>query len=221
MSDQTASLERYRVFTVEPEGSAGTFILTFVPKGLMQERGCDGTPKRVPQFIVTATQHDGGFIFDWGRSPDDPGAMQDELELDAQNRLRARLNWIASISALVDQVEEWARELDWSTRRLEKKLDDSWVGRHRVPSLLMQADTCRILLEPVGRTAPGAEGIVDLYTMPAYDDIATLYYYDNRWNMHYAFTDAPAASTVREAPAIPLSKEALRNVLAEMKQHAA
>jgi hypothetical protein len=24
-------------------------------------------------------------------------------------------------------------------------------------------DTCRIMLEPVGRSAPGAEGVVDLY----------------------------------------------------------
>jgi hypothetical protein len=29
----------------------------------------------------------------------------------------------------------------------------------------------RELLEPIGRPAPGIEGIVDLYLMPAYDDI--------------------------------------------------
>ena len=35
-----------------------------------------------------------------------------------------------------------------------------------------------ILLEPV---APGTEGVVDLYLMPGYDDIASLYHYSNRW----------------------------------------
>jgi hypothetical protein len=84
----------------------------------------------------------------------------------------------------------------------------------------MQEDTCRILLEPVGRSAPGAEGVVDLYLMPAYDDIASLYYYEDRWNLHYAFTGSGAVAAVREAEALPLSKDALRRVLEEMRQHA-
>jgi hypothetical protein len=77
------------------------------------------------------------------------------------------------------------------------------------------------LLEPVGRSAPGTEGVVDLYLMPAYDDIATLYYYGNQWNLHYVFPNTKPVATVREADAVPLSKEALAKVLAEMRQHAA
>ena len=87
--------------------------------------------------------------------------------------------------------------------------------------MLLQEDTWRILLEPIGRSAPGVEGVVDLYLMPAYDDIASLYFYGGRWNLHYPPWDNPAAATVQEKVGVPLSKEALRRVLEEMKQHAA
>jgi hypothetical protein len=102
---------------------------------------------------------------------------------------------------------------------VEKKLDDARIGSHRVPALVMQADTVRIMLEPIGRSAPGAEGIVDLYLMPAYDDIASIYYYNGRWNLHYTFGRPPVAQ-IREAEATPLSRESLERVLAELRQHA-
>ncbi len=57
--------------------------------------------------------------------------------------------------------------------------------------------------------------MVDLYLMPAYDDIASLYYYGHRWNLHYMFHGDKPVSSIREAEAMPLSKEALQRVLAE------
>ena len=85
----------------------------------------------------------------------------------------------------------------------------------------MQEETYRVLLEPVGRSTLGAEGVVDLYLMPAYDDIASLYYSSNQWNIHYLFHGTRPVSTVREAEALPLSKGTLEKVLADMKQNAA
>src|SRR5262249_11324131 len=109
----------------------------------------------------------------------------------------------------------------WATRRVVKKLDDARIGKHRVAALLMQADTCRILLEPVGRSSPGAEGVVDLYLMPAYDDIASLYYYDSQWNLHYTFRGDPSVGNMPEATPTVLTKEAFHKVLTEMRQNAA
>src|SRR5438132_915084 len=83
-----------------------------------------------------------------------------------------------------------------------------------VPALLMQEETCRIILEPLGRSSLDTEGMVDLYLMPAYDDIARLFYYGDQWNLHYAFPGTTPGSTVREAPPLPLSKATLSNVLA-------
>ncbi len=135
--------------------------------------------------------------------------------------MKDRANWIERVNALVDQVEQWAKEMGWSTRRVEKKLDDPWIGKHRVPALLMQEDLCRVLLEPIGRSSPGTEGLVDLYLMPAYDDIARLYYDGHQWKLYYMFPGAKPAVTVNNAESNPLSKETLAKVLAEMRQHAA
>jgi hypothetical protein len=85
----------------------------------------------------------------------------------------------------------------------------------------MQEDLCRVLLEPLGRSSMGAEGIVDLYLMPAYDDIARLLYNGNQWYLHYLFPGGKPAAAVHEAESKPLSKETLAKVLVEMRQHGA
>jgi hypothetical protein len=221
MSEQLAQRQKHMVSIHESEQTPGTFLFSFVPKGLQQERGPNGIPRRVPQFLVTVRQESGGLAFDWSGTPDDPGADREEMQAEIAVRMQDRASWIDRVSSLVGQVEQWARESGWSTRRLEKKLDDAWIGKHRVPALLMQEDTCRVLLEPVGRSTPGAEGVVDLYLMPAYDDIASLYYYGNQWNLHYLFAGAKLAATLREAESMPLSKETLAKVLTEMRQHGA
>ncbi|MBI3411758.1 MAG: hypothetical protein HY040_25790 [Planctomycetes bacterium] len=221
MSIETAEKQQYMISVFEPEKTVGHFIFTFVPKGLQQVRGPGGTPKRVPQFIVAVQQDTGDLSFDWSGSPDDPGAVREEMQKEIAGRMRDREVWIDRVTSLAAQVEQWARELGWSTRRVEKKLDDARIGKHRVPALLMQEETCRILLEPVGRSAAGAEGVVDLYLMPAYDDIASLYYYGNQWNLHYMYPGAKPVAAVRDADHAPLSKETLERVLAEMRRHAA
>ncbi len=57
--------------------------------------------------------------------------------------------------------------------------------------------------------------------MPAYDDIASLYYYGGRWNLHYLFLGATPAATVREVEPLTLRRETFESVLAVMRQHAA
>jgi hypothetical protein len=220
MSELTAQNQRYMASIYESEQTPGALIFTFVPKGLQQERGPNGVPKRVPQFIVAVRQEADGLAFDWSETSDDPGAARDEIQSEIAARMMDRANWIERVNALVDQVERWAKEIGWSTRRLEKKLDDPWIGKHRVPALLMQEDLFRVLLEPIGRSSMGSEGIVDLYLMPAYDDIARLLYNGNQWNMRYMFPGGKPVATMHEAESKPLSKETLAKVLAEMRQHA-
>jgi hypothetical protein len=129
--------------------------------------------------------------------------------------------WLGRLEGLVEQVNTWAKELDWSTRRIEKKLEDSKVGSYKAPALVLQKDTVRVLLDPIARSSPGAEGVVDLYLMPAFDDIASLYFYDGQWHLHYMAPGTPAVGPTREADAKPLSKESLGAVLAEMIKNAA
>ena len=89
------------------------------------------------------------------------------------------------------------------------------------PGLILQQDMVKVGLEPVGRSAPGAAGVADLYLLPAYDDIASLYLYDNRWNLHYLAEETPAVAKIRDAQAKPLSKGALREILDKMKKNVA
>jgi hypothetical protein len=220
MSDQNAGRQPYMVSIYEPEGAPGTLVFTFVPNGLQQVRRPNGAPQRVPQYIVLALQENGHVSLDWNGSSDDPGANRPEMEQEVEKRIQVRRAWVGLISELVSRVETWARELGWSTRRIEKTLDDSYIGRHRVAALLMQEELCRISLEPAGREAPGADGVVDLYLMPAYDDIASLYYYGGGWHLHYLAPEAALVASARQAAPLPVSKESLATVLEAMKRHA-
>jgi hypothetical protein len=85
----------------------------------------------------------------------------------------------------------------------------------------MQRETTRVLLDPVARFTPGADGVVDLYLMPAYDDIATLYLVNGEWRLHYMFASTPTVATLEQADAIPLSKETIAQLLNEMSINAA
>jgi hypothetical protein len=100
-------------------------------------------------------------------------------------------------------------------------MEDSQLGTYKAPALILQKETVRALLEPVARFAPGVEGVVDLYLMPAFDDIASLYFYDDGWQLHYMSPASPTIATIREAEHRPLSKESLQNVLEEMIRNAA
>ena len=132
-----------------------------------------------------------------------------------------RAEWLEHLSSLTELVGSWAAELDWSTRQIEKKMKDSRLGSYAAPALIMQKGTTRVLLDPIARFAPGSDGVVDLYLMPAYDDIASLYLVNGKWQLHYMFPGSPVAATIRDAESVPLSKEALSQVLDEMSEDAA
>lgn len=133
---------------------------------------------------------------------------------------RLRNDWLHQLSELVDRIRHWADELDWSTRPIEVTLRDSQLGKYQAPALLMQKEAVRVLLEPVARSAPGAEGVVDLYLMPSYDDIASLYLREGDWRIHYMFPGTPTVPTISEADSRPLTKRAIQDVLEEMKKNA-
>ena len=147
----------------------------------------------------------------------------DRCDFDESGRGQGKLReeWLERLSGLVETVRSWAQDLDWSTRQIEKKMEDSRLGTYKAPALLLQKETVRVLLEPIARFAPGVEGVVDLYLMPAFDDIATLYFYDCGWQLHYMFPTSPTVATTREAEHKPLSKETFDSVLEAMIKNAA
>ncbi len=131
-----------------------------------------------------------------------------------------QVEWLARLNQLIRNVRAWAEGMDWATRQIDITLEDSRIGKYKAPALLLQQDVVKVLLEPIASNAPGTEGVVDLYLMPAYDDIASIYYYDGAWHVHYMFPGTPSEGDIRDAPAKLLTKESLQAVLDEMKRNA-
>ena len=75
-------------------------------------------------------------------------------------------------------------------------------------------------VEPISPTPQGAGGLVDIYLLPALDDIASMYFYDDAWQIHYLFDEAPHVNNIREAAAKTLDQESLTEVLESMASHA-
>lgn len=208
----------YQVNLRQADDSANQYQVSYVSHGLQQARMNGGASKRVPEFKAIARVQDQGIEVIWKKTPADPEATQQDFEQDARLRVRLLHDWIKRLTPLVSSIGYWAKELGWSVRPIDKLMRDSEIGDYRAPGLLMQEETTKVALEPIGRTAPGVEGVADLYLLPAYDDIATLYYYNHRWNVHSMPLDSEA-DTIRDAPSKPLSKKTLREVLDEMKKH--
>jgi len=208
----------YAVSVRQPGKGEDVYHVSYVPRGWRYAEGTGGKPAQPPEFIASIRfQGDDGTV-SWNKSPSDLEATPEDFTQDARGRVRTLRAWIGRLADLVSAVEGYAKDLGWVTCRIDKKMEDSQIGRYEAPGLLMQERAYRVLLEPVGRSAPGVEGIVDLYLMPAYDDIASLYYYDGRWNLHYIFPGMTGVANTREAPAKPLAKESLQEVLEQMKK---
>jgi hypothetical protein len=215
MARQRATQSTYVVSIYDDPDASGALRFTFVPKSIRPAQAEAETPR----YTVSVQGHGDATKFQWIHPPTRE-TTREELEEIARQRVTARHEWLEKLRKLVAKVKGWADELDWATRVVDKKMEDAEIGNHKAPGLLLQKETVRLFLEPVARAAPGTEGVVDLYLMPYYDDIASLYYGNNRWNVHYMFEGSPTVENGREAEAKPLTKATLRNVFDEMTAHA-
>jgi hypothetical protein len=132
---------------------------------------------------------------------------------------KERADWQQLLGELVREVQSWLPE-DWSSLAIEKAMDDSELGEYKAPALLMQRKFARVLMEPITRFAPGADGVVDLYKMPAYDNIASLYRIKNEWRLNYAFRDPGPGAEIHAAELLPLDRTSFLRVLEEIAGHA-
>lgn len=209
----------YKISGIDAKADGSELIFQVVPAG---PSGIDGSGNRFAQDLPKAVPvriQSGLVEMDWSGVAEIPVKVRAEIEAEIRERMKERSDWMNRVNGLVEQVEQWAKKLEWSTRRLERKLEDDRIGTHRVPALLMQEDTIKILLEPLGRSSLGTEGVADLYLLPGYDDIASLYYHDGRWNVNYMFVELSAGPKPPEARSRPLTEGVLGEVLSEMKQH--
>jgi hypothetical protein len=136
-----------------------------------------------------------------------------------ENPDKERVDWIVLLDQLVTTVSAWV-EPDWATRVIKKTMSDPLLGEYEAPALLMQRDVTRLLLEPITRFAPGVDGVIDLYRMPAYDDIASLYRVGDEWRLHYAFRGEKFIAGIRNVEPLPFSRDSFLRVLNAISHHA-
>jgi hypothetical protein len=130
--------------------------------------------------------------------------------------------------AFVNQVEFVVRQFegalagkDWLIRRDPKRMRDETGNVYSVLSLTLLKGPVRLLLDPNGYDIPGAEGVMDLYLLPPYDPVATLYLESGDWFIHSPF---PSALDSIDDPTIwtrsPLTEDSISNALESVVQHA-
>jgi hypothetical protein len=218
MSVQEKTLRAFMVAVRVIEEAPEQLKVHYVPRGPMKERGMGGAPGRVPEYIARVLADHEEISVAWEVPP--PDQIKGELTEDAERRMGLRIEWLDSLTELVTLVKGWAEELEWSTKLVKKKVADSEIGEHKAPALLLQKDLVRIALEPISRSTPTGEAVVDLYLLPGYDDIASLYYYKEKWHLHYTQRGTPSVGNIREGRSMPLTKASLGKVLGEMMNNA-
>jgi len=126
------------------------------------------------------------------------------------------------VKALVKQVRDWVEPHEWITKPYPKKMRDVDHQVFEIPALFLQKGPTRVLLDPVAYDVPGAEGVVNLYLMPTYDDMASLYFENGEWVIHYAFPPDPIEThSVIETKALALSESTMNQILDSIANHAA
>jgi hypothetical protein len=130
--------------------------------------------------------------------------------------------WLSRLEDLVSRIKVWTDGTSgWKTRTIQKSMKDSRLGPYKAPALLMQRETVEVILDPVARFAPGTDGVVDLYLLPAYDDIASLHFTDGVWKLRFAFRGTPKVAGIKPAESMILNEASLNRVLNEIVTNAA
>lgn len=125
------------------------------------------------------------------------------------------------VTALVEQFQKELAGSGWSIHREEKRMRDEVGGVYRVPTLTLGKNGTRLLLDPNGFGFPGAEAGVDLYLLPPYDPVASLYLEKDGWFIHSPF---PSLEDEIDRPEnwtrIALTPDMIRTVLEAIAEHA-
>jgi hypothetical protein len=130
-------------------------------------------------------------------------------------------DWLELLKGLVDNVEAWAEAAGWETRLTSRDVNEKGVVRYEVPVLVLDRDEIEVSLVPVARKVPGADGLVDFYIMPDFDNVASLYREEGQWFLHYIFhADPLEARSEVETERFPLDEASLNHVLNDIAAHA-
>ena len=125
------------------------------------------------------------------------------------------------VETVVAQFEQSLRGDDWDTKRYEKRMRDEYGAVYSVTSLRLAQGPTRLLVDPNGFDIPGADAAVDVFLMPAYDPVASLYLDAGKWSLHSPdFASAEAAPNPGEWRRVELTGDLIRTVMDSIARHA-
>jgi hypothetical protein len=79
-----------------------------------------------------------------------------------------RDNWVASVNDLAHDVESWAREHGWEITQTPHEQKELRVGTYTIPYMEIDGPDGKVMLEPIARYHPDADGRVDLFAWPSH-----------------------------------------------------
>ena len=123
------------------------------------------------------------------------------------DEVRLKGEWLERLSLLFEAIRSWCAPLGWSIEQVEIKRNDRILGRYAAPALILRLAKREILIAPLELGWADDGGGVDLYLLPAMDDLATLDYVDGCWML---FDQSPSF-----LPGCPLNESTFRRTLEE------
>jgi hypothetical protein len=85
-----------------------------------------------------------------------------------------RAEWLAAANSLLADISAWAAEQEWQVETGEQTLQEKPLGEYETLCLTIHAPAGDLVVEPVARCVPGAEGRVDLYAWPSHHRVRLL-----------------------------------------------
>jgi hypothetical protein len=130
-------------------------------------------------------------------------------------------DWLDLLKGLVENVKAWAEAAGWESRLTGRDVNERGGVRYEVPVLVLDREETEVSLVPIARKVPGADGLVDFYLMPDFDDVASLYREEGQWFFHYAFHPDPMETHSEiETERFLLDEVSLNRVLNDIAAHA-
>ncbi len=94
-----------------------------------------------------------------------------------------RLQWVARVDALINQVNEWATAQGWATARTTRSVNERLLGQYTVPVLRVRLPGGEIHVIPVGLNVVGADGRIDIEAFPTLNRVK-LVGRENEWQIY-------------------------------------
>lgn len=152
--------------------------------------------------------------------PSDQPATESQFRdgLQTFNRLKSAIqkvvmvDWESAANSLIQQVEGWARDLGWNTRREAKDLTETLIGSYRLDRLYLHAEGNLYVLEPLARFVAGGSGGFVLSLQLSSNSTGIYRHSDGVWRVHLQADGDPEVTEGDR-----LSKESFCAALRELR----